>query len=293
MTASRKSYASLGILLACGMMQPSYANGSMERDSQNLQLVWSDEFEVDGRPDPEKWTFEKGFVRNGEHQWYQPENAFVANGLLVIEARRAKRQNPDFGNPAIAKPFRDRKSILYTSASITTKGLHSWKYGRFEIRAKIRAEEGLWPALWFVGDKGRWPANGEIDLMEYYDGSILANFAWASNNLSKPVWRAAKRRLSEITSDPDWDSKFHIWQMDWNEQKIVLSLDGQRLNEVDLNQVRNGPGAVVANPFRQPHFLLMNLALGGGKGGSLNDTKFPSRFEVDYVRIYQHKGASK
>lgn len=258
---------------------------------EGFELVWADEFDGSGRPDPSKWTFERGFVRNAEQQWYQPENAFVADGLLVIEARRENRAHPGFGDPSLPKHFRDRKKIRFTSASVTTRGLHSWQYGRFEIRAKLRAEQGLWPALWFVGVEGRWPANGEIDLMEYYDDSILAKFAWAAKNPRNAVWRASKRKLAEITSDPDWDKKFHIWTMDWTEKHIRLSLDGVALNEIDLDTVRNGPGTPVSNPFRQPHALLINLALGGGKGGPLQNTRFPSRFEIDYVRIYQRKGS--
>lgn len=259
--------------------QPAQADGS--------QLVWSDEFDRDGRPDPARWTFENGFVRNAEVQWYQPDNAFVEKGLLVIEARRERRANPRFGDPAARPEFRQRKFINYTSASVTTRGLHSWQYGRFEIRARITAEQGLWPALWFVGANGKWPAAGEIDLMEYYDHSILGNFAWASAQPGKAVWKGSKIPMARITRDPDWDSKFHLWVMDWDEDQISLYLDGRLINRIALDKVRNADGSGIENPFRQPHYMIINLALGGQHGGPLKDTRMPSRFEVDYVRIYQ------
>lgn len=254
---------------------------------EGYRLIWADEFETGSRPDPAKWSFEQGFVRNGEMQWYQPDNAFVENGLLVIEARRERKPNPGFGNQRLAAEFRNRRFAHYTSASVTTKGLHSWQYGRFEVRARIKAEQGLWPALWFVGSRGKWPAAGEIDLMEYYENSILGNFAWASAQPGKPVWKASKIPLSAITSDPDWDRQFHTWVMDWDERQISLYLDDRLINRIDLDTVRNRDGSGIANPFRQPHHMLINLALGGSKGGPLAATKMPSRFEIDYVRVYQ------
>lgn len=250
-------------------------------------LVWGDEFDRKGKPDPAKWGFENGFVRNGEAQWYQPQNATVKGGHLVIEARRDRRPNPRFGRPGQNPDFANRRYINFTSASLTTKGKQSWTYGRFEFRARIKAEQGLWPALWFVGTGGRWPASGEIDLMEYYAGSILGNFAWAGQDQMKPVWNSAKLPLAQWTDDPHWDSKFHIWTMDWDEKQITLLLDGRVVNRLDLDTVRNGGDAGLPNPFRQPQHMIINLALGGMNGGPLTETKFPSRFEIDYVRVYQ------
>ncbi|QGN56317.1 family 16 glycosylhydrolase [Novosphingobium sp. Gsoil 351] len=224
-------------------------------------------------------------------QWYQPDNARVADGRLIIEGRRERKPNPQFGSPTLKPPFRERKSINFTSASLSTKGLQSWTYGRFEIRAKLVAEQGLWPALWFVGTDGRWPACGEIDLMEFYQGHILANFAWASRVPGHPVWNSVRIPVAELAGNPGWDEKFHIWTMDWDERRISLGLDGREINRLDLAKVRNreAPGGI--NPFHKPQYLIMNLALGSAKGGPLRDTQLPSRFEVDYVRVYQRKGA--
>lgn len=253
----------------------------------DYQLVWSDEFENPGLPDPTKWTFEKGFKRNSELQWYQEENAFVEDGKLVIEGRRERRPNPVFQEASEPEAFRNRKFINFTSASVTTKGLHAWQYGRFEVRARFAAEQGLWPAIWTLGVDGRWPANGEIDLLEYYDGSILANFAWAERELRTAHWQGRKFRLETLTDDAEWDKKFHTWTMEWDEREISLWLDGDLLNRIDLHTVRNRKELGPIHPFRQPHYLLLNLALGGQSGGPVKDTNFPTRYEIDYVRVYQ------
>lgn len=259
----------------------------------DYRLVWSDEFDTAGRPDGANWTFERGFVRNGEMQWYQPANASVKNGLLVIEGRREERRNPDFGSVRAKPESRARAKIRFTSGSLTTRGLHAWKYGRFDIRARIPTGQGLWPALWFVGENGRWPSGGEIDLMEYYQDQILGNFAWASAKAGKPVWNSRKIKLSDLTTDPAWSSRFHLWSMEWDAQQITLSLDGEPINRLDLNSVRNGGAAGIDNPFRKPQYLIMNLALGGKNGGPLGDARLPARFEIDYVRVYQRAGESE
>jgi len=252
---------------------------------EKYKLVWADEFEKDGVPDAKNWTYEKGFVRNEELQWYQPENAFCKNGLLIIEARKEQKPNPLYeegSNNWRKKP----KNIEYTSACLITKGLQSFQYGRFEMRGRIDISSGLWPAFWTLGENGRWPANGEIDIMEYYRGKLLANIASLGAN-NKPKW-FSKTKLTEELGGQKWVSKFHIWRMDWDSESISLYVDDLLLNKTSLNQLENEDGSGV-NPFRQKHYILFDLAMGGLNGGDLNDTKFPNRMEIDYVRVYQKK----
>lgn len=248
-------------------------------------LVWADEFEVDGRPNAANWNYEQGFVRNNELQWYQPENAFCENGYLVIEGRRERKPNPEY-NPHSKKLKHRREFIEYTAASLRTKGLHDWLYGRFEVRAKIVAEEGLWPAIWFLGLDKPWPSNGEIDLMEYYDDSILANACWESKRKGVPTWDSIKTPVSELGGD-DWDEAFHVWRMDWDATSIRLYVDDRLLNTIELEKVKNEGGRGPENPFNHPQYLLLNLAIGGDQGGDPSTTAFPSRYLIDYVRVYQ------
>jgi beta-glucanase (GH16 family) len=247
-------------------------------------LVWADEFDRDGAPDPANWTYERGFVRNQELQWYQPENARVDHGQLVIEGRRERQANPNYQLNATTWQ-RSREFAEYTSASLTTRGLHAWQYGRFEMRARIDTRAGLWPAFWTLGVSGPWPANGEVDVMEYYRGLLLANVAWASAERGRAVWADTRRPVASFR-DPDWSSRFHVWRMDWDEDRIQLFVDDERLNDVDLSKTidRDGSGT---NPFHQPHYIILNLAVGGTSGGDPSTTAFPARFEVDYVRVFR------
>jgi beta-glucanase (GH16 family) len=252
-------------------------------------LVWADEFNGNGEADPKNWTYERGFVRNRELQWYTPENARIADGLLIIEARRERVANPSFESGSTDWK-RNREFAEYTSASLLTRGLHSWRYGRFEMRGRIDTRSGLWPAFWTLGVSGTWPHNGEIDIMEYYRGMLLANVAWGGAKRFEPIW-ADSRKPTDSFNDPAWSSAFHIWRMDWDERAIVLSVDGHRLNEVVLTRTVNQDGTGT-NPFHQPHYLLLNLAIGGTQGGDPSKTSFPARFEVDYVRVYQRLPAA-
>jgi len=248
------------------------------------KLVWADEFNKDGRPDPQNWSYEAGFVRNRELQWYQPDNAWCKEGLLIIEGRREHKQNPNY-QPNSEDWKASREYADYTSASLTTRGRHHWQYGRFEMRGRIDARSGLWPGFWTLGVAGEWPRNGEIDSMEYYQGMLLANVAWGTQKRWVAEWDSVKKPITQF-NDPDWSSKFHVWRMDWDDKVIRLYVDEILLNTTDLKDTFN-KDTERKNPFHQPHYLLLNLAIGGTSGGDPSSTHFPAKFEVDYVRVYQ------
>ena len=130
--------------------------------------------------------------------------------------------------------------------------------------------------------------------MEYYPikgvPHILANVAWGSDRPYDAVWNSRKVPFSRFTyRDPHWAQRFHVWRMDWDETSIRLYLDGELLNEVLLSQTVNGSEGHHSNPFRQPQYILLNLALGGDNGGPIDDAALPMRYEIDYVRIYEQK----
>ena len=252
--------------------------------ASEYKLVWADEFNISGAPDTSKWSYEKGYVRNNELQWYQTDNAICENGMLVIEARRENKPNPLYEEGSTYWK-KSRKNILYTSSSLNTRKKFSWQYGRFEMRGRIDISKGMWPAWWTLGDTKRWPANGEIDIMEYYRGSLLANIACLNSNGYSAKWYANKYPTDSL-GGAAWASKFHIWRMDWTESEISLFVDDQLLNRVDVDSLFNRDGSGF-NPFRQPHYMLLNLAMGGMNGGDPSQTPFPNRFEIDYVRVYQ------
>ncbi|MBD8488171.1 glycoside hydrolase family 16 protein [Echinicola sp. CAU 1574] len=252
------------------------------------ELVWQDEFDYEGKPNEAFWSYETGLVRNHELQYYQAENAQVSNGLLVIEGKREEVKNARYD--AKSQDWRRNQAYAhYSSSSINTRGKKEFKYGLIEVRAKIDTALGMWPAIWTLGVSKGWPANGEVDIMEYYrvDGkaTILANAAWKkAGGQYASQWDEEKILFSKfLEKDPDWPSKFHIWKMDWTEDYIKLYLDDELLNEVDLKTTINPDGF---NPFHQPHYILLNLAI-GGNGGDPTNTRFPRTYQVDYVRVYQ------
>jgi beta-glucanase (GH16 family) len=262
----------------------SKTNDSLQ-NNESYQLIWSDEFSNEGTPDTLKWRFENGFVRNDEAQWYQKENAVCRNGFLEISGQKEQKPNPNY--VAKSKNWRKKRpNIEYTSASLVMKKEHAFKYGKIEVRAKIDAQTGLWPAIWTLGIDGQWPANGEVDMMEYYHDSILANFAIAGKNRHNAIWDSYKKPLDSF-GGKKWADDFHIWTLLWTETKMKIYLDDLLLNDIDLTKTFNKSDGL--NPFRQPHYILLNLAMGGDRGGSLENTYLPSKYLVDYVRIYQHK----
>lgn len=250
------------------------------------KLVWNDEFSFNGIPNEKNWNYETGYVRNLESQWYQKENAYCKGGFLIIEAKKEFRANPNF----VSKDHHDwrkkRDSIKVTSSCLITQGKHSWKYGRFEMRAKIPVAQGMWPAFWTLGIKGNWPANGEIDIMEYYRGKILANVAWKSNK-PETAWDSEIVKLSDFKEEA-WADQFHIWRMDWDAHVVKLYVDNQLLNSTSVEDTMMNTNQNIL-PFRQPHYLLVNLAVGGINGGDFTNDSFPSKYIIDYIRVYQKK----
>lgn len=277
-----KSKIVIGILLFLGALPLA---------AQEWKLVWSQEFNEEGRPDSSVWNYEQGFVRNHEAQWYQPENAYQKDGLLIIEARKEQKPNPTYREHS-RHWGQQRPSIDYTSACLTTQGKYNFLYGRLEVCARIPTAGGAWPAIWTLGSGMEWPSCGEIDLMEYYRikgvPHILANVAWGNDQHYQAVWNSKRVPYVHFTQrDPQWEQHFHVWRMDWDEISIRLYLDDELLNEVPLSTTVNGSIGQHTNPFTRPQYILLNLALGGDNGGTIDDSAFPMRYEIDYVRVFQ------
>jgi len=207
------------------------------RTIEGMKLVWHDEFNENGKPNPANWGFEYGFVRNQELQWYQAQNAECRNGWLIIEARKEKIFNPNFNT--LSSDWRaTREYAQYTSACLHTKGLQEfYGEGYFEFRARIDTSMGAWPAIWLLGTEGKWPFCGEIDVMEFYriNGmpTVLANVAWGSDKVYNGNWDSEKWPLKKFTyQNPGWAEQFHTWTMEWNKKEIRLGIDGLIVNTI-------------------------------------------------------------
>ncbi len=247
-------------------------------DAGTWMLVWSDEFDVDGAPNPANWGYEHGFVRNQELQWYQPDNAAVADGLLTIAAQKVHVLNPNYQSGSTDWK-KSRQYYDYTSTSMTTSGKHSWQYGRFEMRARIDTRQGSWPAFWILGDSTSWPQSGEVDIMEYYAGKVLANVCTPSGG--NCTWDSTNQALSSLGSA--WSDEFHVWAMEWDAQHVDLYLDDKLVNTYAVSTANS----TNPNPYDTKKFyVLVNLAL-GANGGDPSGTSFPITYQVDYVRVYQ------
>ncbi|EAX88636.1 Glycosyl hydrolases family 16 protein [Trichomonas vaginalis G3] len=255
-------------------------------------MVWNDEFDTNGRPDPTKWDFEHGFVRNNEMEWYQPENSWVEDGRLIIEGRKEVDKPNPWYNASSTDWRYSRKWINYTSTSLITDKKADWLYGRFKAACKIPTMSGSWPALWFLGHEemdGEWPSNGEIDLLEYYQDHTLHNLCWASEWEWAGIWSTRTTSYSGYWTkfDPKWNQSFHEYRMDWDEEAIKLYVDDELQNCVNLDRTINeGHWWKVKNPFKTPQYMIINLAL-GATGGTIHDEEMPRRYEIDYVKVYQ------
>jgi beta-glucanase (GH16 family) len=258
------------------------------------KLVWSDEFDYRGRPNPSKWQYEVGMVRNNEPQCYTRslKNAHVENGCLILEAVKGKVLDSQIFNPFRRnKNLEDRMIQDYSSASLCTLGKASWLYGKFEIRAKLPSQAGTWPVFWTLGvnrSKVHWPVCGEIDILErMWQRNADAMSGIMTTVHFQHVQNSIPFSTFHVTPVHDATTTFHLYSMEWNPERIDFMIDGALCNRVDLNSM---DGVAVDNPFRKPQYLLLSLALNQRNKGFLN-ASFPARFEIDYVRVYQKKGS--
>ena len=266
---------------------------SLSASAGEWRLVWSDEFDKPGLPDPAKWSYETGFVRNNEQQFYTPErkeNARVEDGLLIITARKERFPNPAFrpGTNLASRARGNREFADYTSASLTTRGKAAWTYGRVEVRAKLPAGRGTWPAIWMLGAdrQAGWPACGEIDIMEFVGfepGVVHANIHTKKYN------HVQKTGKGDKISIPDASDAFHVYALEWDAEHLDFFVDDHK-----YFTFRNEGTGRDAWPYDRDQFLILNLAIGGAWGGAkgIDDAAFPQRYCIDYVRVYQ-KPASK
>ena len=240
--------------------------------AHKLKLVWSDEFNYKGLPDSTKWGFDVGGNGwgNNEAQFYtkaDTNNVVVGKGFLSIIARKEKRENKE-----------------YTSARMVTKGKADWSFGRVSIRAKLPKGRGTWPAGWMLGSNINtvgWPQCGEIDILEHvgYDpDTIVGSLHSTAHNHVKGTQKTKRIFIKNPYTE------FHIYGCEWNSEKMVFLLDG-----MPYLTVPNEHKTEREWPFNNPMFVLLNVAVGGNWGGKkgIDESIFPVRMEVDYVRVFQ------
>jgi len=243
----------------------------------SLTLVWNDEFDAE-RIDPQTWFFEHGDGSqygipgwgNDELQWYLPDNAELANGHLVITARR-----------------QSSNGRAYTSARLSTINRFAFRYGRIEARIRLPGGQGLWPAFWLLPQDetyGGWAASGEIDIVEAVNlGGTGGNAVHGTIHYGGE-WPANVYTGSEFTVPTDATSDFHQYALEWDEAELRWYVDGV------LYATQNSWSSISAPfpaPFDRHFYILLNVAVGGNLPGSPDAaTMFPATMEVDYVRVF-------
>jgi len=228
-------------------------------------LIWSDEFDVAGSPDATKWGNDigtgSGGWGNNELEYYtsRTDNAVVSNGTLKIIAKKESYNGS-----------------AYTSARLLTKGLYSFEYGKIEVRARLPAGTGTWPGIWMLGNNiitAGWPACGEIDIME--QNGNQKNTIYGTMHYPQQKGQYGDGGTTTISTA---STDFHRYAAIWSAASIQLSVDDVVYYTLPNNS---------SYPFNQNFFIILNLAMGGNFGGTVDPAFSTDQMEIDYVRVYQ------
>ena len=234
---------------------------TQDANYQYNTLAWEDDFNTDGTPDATKWTYDLGAGGwgNNESQTYtnNAENVKVEGGSLKIIAKA------DAG-------------VGYTSARLKSQGLYAFTYGRVEVRAKLPVAQGTWPAIWMLGANFStvgWPACGEIDIMEQtgQDKNRISSALHYPGNFGG-------NGPSQSTAITNASSEFHNYTVEWTNTSIQFYLD-----DVLYHTFTNDS----STPFNLDFFLILNVAMGGTLGGTIDPAFTEDMMEIDYVKVYQ------
>lgn len=245
---------------------------TIEQDDEgDPNLVWSEEFNYTGLPDPTFWNMETGGGGwgNNESQYYtnREANAKVDGGVLTITAREENQSGYD-----------------YTSARITTQNKFDFKYGRIEARIKLPYGQGIWPAFWMLGanfGSVGWPSCGEIDIMEMVGGGGRENTCHATCHWDNNGEYASYGESYTLASGTFADD-FHILSVEWDAQSIKGLVDGIQYYEIAIS-------SAAMSEFRENFFVILNIAVGGNWPGYPDaTTEFPQTMEVEYIRVYKN-----
>ena len=270
------------ILFSCNEEQSKYTDqGDISTISENWELLWSDEFN-DEELDLTKWNklnWKPGWVNN-ELQAYtdRDTNIFLENGHLVLQGNiEPGYSGTDYvGNNYVAD---------YTSGRVNTDDKFSTTYGRFDIKAKLPAGKGSWPAIWMLGESISsigWPQCGEIDIMEHvgYDlGLVHGSIHTQDYNHMYGTQKSGSKYVDDVTD------AFHVYSLEWSPFYLRYLID----NEPFFFVYNDSNGDFGKWPFNDPHYLILNLAIGGDWGGvqGVSASAFPMKMYIDYVRVYK------
>jgi len=271
MNLNMKIKLTIALFILVGL---SACNNNQNSNNTQYNLVWSDEFNVNGLVDSTKWSYDTSGNQwgwgNKEQQWYTAnciKNAEVKDGFLYLRALK---------EPINGKEF--------SSARIITKGKGDWLYGKVDIRAKVPGARGLWPAIWMLSSDnyyGIWPGSGEIDIMEHV--GYIPDSIYGSTHCQKYYFKIGTQKTKGY-SVPDCDTTFHTYSMEWDPEQIRIFCD-----DIKYFNFKNENKTFQEWPFDKRFYLILNVAVGGTWGGvkGVDTNAFPQEMVIDYVKIYQ------
>jgi beta-glucanase (GH16 family) len=273
--ARARSRAHLPLVLLVAAFAAVWSGcGDDDTPLSEWKLVWHDEFDGSAgqSPDPDNWVYDIG---NGANGW--------GNAQLEYDTDRPENVSMDGeGNLAIVAREENYGGFSYTSARIKTQGKFARTRGRFEARIKLPVGQGIWPAFWMLGadfDRVGWPTCGEIDIMEYRGQQPNVTIG----SLHGPGYSGGNAIGGWFVSDTGLNEDFHVYTIDWDQEKIVWSVDGTPYQTLTQNSIPPGSRWV----FNHDFFMILNVAVGGYFVGSPDDTTvFPQTMLVDWVRVY-------
>jgi beta-glucanase (GH16 family) len=297
-------------LLLSGGASPAPGQALAPLEGAGWELVWADEFEGPAL-DRTRWTPEVSCWGggNGERQCYtdRTDNIALEGGMLVLKAKKERFTGPA-RPPEIADDPNPPVTQAYTSGKVRSIGLHAWRYGRIEARARVPAGQGTWPAIWMMPDDpayGAWPRSGEIDILEAVNiGARCKTCPGGRENRTisalhfgdfPPANRFVDHRHPLPGDGALPSDDFHVYAVEWGEGLIRFLVDDRVHLTVTAEQWRtaapNARGRPSA-PFDQPFYVMANLAVGGrlseeNNAGGLAAKSFPAQFAIDWIRVYR------
>lgn len=249
-----------------------------QQSKQHWKLVWEDEFDGD-TINSKNWNFQEEDAGRFNEEWQSytnsPENAYIQDGHLVIEAKHISHKHG---------------MNQYTSARLNTAGKQSWTYAKISARIKLPEGQGIWPAFWMLGanidENGGdtpWPKCGEIDILELYgfkdDAAIEVNAHYADQsgkhaNMGAETYKLEKGKFSD---------DFHVFDLEWTKKSLTWFVDGNQVASMPIDQA-------YLSEFHKPFFILLNIAVGGSFAGRPDErTSFPQKMYIDWIRVYQQE----
>lgn len=246
--------------------------------SEKWELVWSEEFDrMDGKLDETKWSrIPRGGSDWNNYMSLREDLVEVKDGHLVLWGKVNDRTEED--------------TARYVTGGVWTKDKFAFQYGKIEIRAKLESATGAWPAFWMLGVNGKYPDNGEIDLMEHLNYDSIVYQTLHTHYTLNLDGRGKPENGSVTKIDPDG---YNTYGMEWYPDRVVFLVNGEpTLTYPNLEGQTNADGVVMEGQYpydKGPFYLLLDMQLGGSWVGGVDPEELPVKMEIDWVKVWRER----